>query len=79
MDGTAQIQFKITLKIVIMSVPADQMLDILHSILKLEDAHVIIPQMDARMIIYIMTTMLIASLRVIIKYLKKYFLISKSI
>ena len=63
-DGTA-IQFKTNLKIALVSVQAGQMLDILHSSPQMESALVILPQMDARMIIDLMILMLIASSRVI--------------
>ena len=66
-DGTAQIQFKTMLKIVLMSVLRGQMSAILHSVHKNEDVLVISPQMDARMMIEITTTMRIASLRVILQ------------
>ena len=64
-DGTAQIQFKTNLMIVLTSVPAGQKSDILHSSPQMEYALVIFPQMDARMIIDLMILMLIASSRVI--------------
>ena len=61
MDGLAKIQFKTTLLVVLMSAPTGQMLDILLSIRKKENALAISPKRDARMMIGIMTTMLIAS------------------
>ena len=68
-DGPEEIQFKTTLKIVLMSVPSGQMLNILHSAHKKDNVLVISPQKDARTTIDIMTSMLIASSEVIIQYL----------
>ena len=64
-DGPPEIQIKQKLKIVLVSVPVGQESDILHSTPKWEDAHATMPQMVAQMMINIMTTMLIASSRVI--------------
>ena len=64
-DGSPEIRSKMKLMIVLESVPAGQMSDILHLAPKMENVLATMPQMDALMIIYIMTTMLIASSRVI--------------
>ena len=66
-DMLAHLARKTKLKIVLASVPADQISDILHSIPKMEVVPVIIPQMDARTMINLMITMLIASPRVIVQ------------
>ena len=61
-----EIQFKTILKIVLASVPAGQMSGILHSNPQMEYAPVILPKMDAQMIIDLTTSTLIASSRVIV-------------
>ena len=65
-DGSSQIQFKTKLKIALVSVPASKISDILLSTQKMDTVLVTIPQMDALMTISGMTTMLIASSRVIV-------------
>ena len=66
MDGLVRIQIKTTLMVALVSVTADKMLDISRLIPKKESALVILKTMDAPMMIYIMTTILIASFKVII-------------
>ena len=68
-DGPVQIQSNAPCSIALMSVLTGQMSDILLSIQKMEDVRVMPPQKNARMMIDIMTTMLIASSEVIFNFI----------